>query len=72
MSVRAGPLPPSPPPLPIPIECAPLKGWGGWLVGRWVGSDRMGRGERREVVVGGGGGARERQGGLGGSERERG
>lgn len=44
------------PPLPIPIECAPLKGWGGWLVGRWVGSDRMGRGERREVVVGGGGG----------------
>lgn len=44
------------------------------MVGRWVGSDRMGRGERREVVVGGrgGGGARERQGGLGGSERERG
>lgn len=55
-----------PPPLPIPIECAPLKGWGGWLVGKWVGSDRMGRGERRGVR----GGARERQGGLGGSERE--
>lgn len=36
------------------------------MVGKWVGSDRMGRGERRGVR----GGARERQGGLGGSERE--
>lgn len=40
------------------------------MVGRWVGSDRMGRGERREVVVGGreGGGGSEGETGRAGRE----